>query len=241
MLFAGALEARSRGRSSTNTLKDHGRDDHHAEGGGNRQYGCVASPHDALFSTTLSGGSALNLNWEVQPVTARRQRRRIAGERCTQLPSPESLNDVDRWFEQTARRSRTPVSLYPSLLTGRIGTYFAYRLRYPFLIATVRFAVHVAEFFILLSSLGGVAAFTVMVLRAGSLIVAGGWWGLLEVMRERLRRFAHAGQREASEYEIGRWLVLSVIVGLAVMAAGAAACGHWPAPAPNRWPACTPS
>lgn len=133
------------------------------------------------------------------------------------------MNDVDRWFERTARRSRTPVSLYPSLLTGRIGTYFAYRLRYPFLIATVRFAVHVAEFFILLSSLGGVAAFTVMVLRAGSLIVAGGWWGLLEVMRERLRRFAHAGQREASEYEIGRWLVLSVIVGLAVMAAGAAA------------------
>lgn len=133
------------------------------------------------------------------------------------------MNDVDRWFERTARRKRTPVALYSCLLTGRIGAYFAYRLRYPFLISVVRFAVHVAEFFILLTSLGGVAAFTVMVLRAGSLIVAGGWWGLLEVMRDRLRKFARAGDREASDNEIGRWLLLSVIVGLVVAAAGAAA------------------
>lgn len=133
------------------------------------------------------------------------------------------MNDVDRWFERTARRNRTPVSLYSCLLTGRLGSYFTYRLRYPFLIDTVRFAVHVAEFFILLSHLGGVAAFTVMVLRAGSLIVGGGWWGLLEIMRERLRHFARLGRREASEYEIGRWLMLSVMVGLGVTAAGAAA------------------
>jgi len=105
------------------------------------------------------------------------------------------VNEIDRWFERTALRNSRPVSMYGCLLTGRILSYFGYRLRYPFLIATVRFAVHVAEFFILLSTLGGVAAFTVMVLRAGSLIVAGGWWGLLEVMRERLRVFARSGQR----------------------------------------------
>lgn len=133
------------------------------------------------------------------------------------------MNDVDRWFERTADRKRTPVSLYSCLLTDRLGAYFAYRLRYPFLIAAVRFAVHVAEFFILLTTLGGVAAFTVMVLRAGSLLVAGGWWGLLEIMRDRLRRFAGAGEREASEHEIGRWLVLSAVVGLAVTVAGGVA------------------
>ena len=112
--------------------------------------------------------------------------------------------------------------MYACLLTGRILSYFGYRLRYPFLIATVRFAVHVAEFFILLSTLGGVAAFTVMVLRAGSLIVAGGWWGLLEVMRERLRVFARSGQRDASELEIGRWLVLSVCIAIVATVAGGA-------------------
>ena len=132
------------------------------------------------------------------------------------------MNEIDRWFERTALRNSRPVSMYGCLLTGRILSYFGYRLRYPFLIATVRFAVHVAEFFILLSTLGGVAAFTVMVLRAGSLIVAGGWWGLLEVMRERLRVFARSGQRDGSESEIGRWLVLSVCLGVIVIAAGGA-------------------
>ncbi|MGV0992969.1 MAG: hypothetical protein ACOYB7_12025 [Mycobacterium sp.] len=131
------------------------------------------------------------------------------------------MNDIDRWFERTARRNTPPVSLYPSLLTGRIFGYLRYRLRYPLLIATVRFAVHVAEFFILLSSLGGVAAFTVMMLRAGSVFVAGGWWGLLEIMRGRLRTFAKSGQRDASEQEIGRWLVLAVLLAVVTTTVGA--------------------
>ena len=131
------------------------------------------------------------------------------------------MNEVDRWFERAARTGRQPVTLYPSLLTGRVVGYLRYRLRYPLLIATVRFAVHVAEFFILLSSLGGVAAYTVMMLRAGSLFVSGGWWGLLEIMRERVRMFARSGQREASETEIGRWLVLAVLLAVITTVAGA--------------------
>jgi hypothetical protein len=130
------------------------------------------------------------------------------------------VNEVDRWFERTARDGRQPAALYPSLLTGRMFGYLRYRLRYPLLIAVVRFAVHVAEFFILLSSLGGVAAYTVMMLRAGSLFVSGGWWGLLEVMRERLRTFARSGQRDASESEIGRWLVLATVLAVATTVAG---------------------
>lgn len=129
------------------------------------------------------------------------------------------MNDVDRWFARTASRQASPVSLYGCFLTGRLTDYFRYRLRFPFLIATVRFAVHVAEFFVVLSSLGGVAAFIVMVLRAGSLVVSGGWWGLLEIMRDRLRSFARSGQREASEDEIGRWLVLAGIIGAVVTVA----------------------
>lgn len=137
------------------------------------------------------------------------------------------MNDVDRWFDRTARRTTQPVSLYPSLLTGKVFGYLRYRLRYPLLIATIRFAVHVAEFFILLSTLGGVAAFTVMVLRAGSLLISSGWWGLLEVLRERLRGFADAGDRDASGYEIGRWLVLSGILAVLTVTTGALVLALW--------------
>ncbi|MGY4712906.1 hypothetical protein ACXDF8_25725 [Mycolicibacterium sp. CBM1] len=124
------------------------------------------------------------------------------------------MNEIDRWFDRAARgRTRVP-SLYASLLTGRVGAYLAYRLRYPLLLSTAQFAVHVAEFYLILASLGGMAAFTVMMLRVGSLMVGGAWWGLLEVMRGRLRRFARSGEKDAAGYEVGSWLVLAAVLGV---------------------------
>lgn len=130
------------------------------------------------------------------------------------------MNDIDRWFDRTARRQTHTVSLYSSLVTGKVFAYFRYRLRYALLLDATRFVIHVAEFLIILTSLGGLAAFTVMILRVGSLIVSGAWWGLLEVMRERVRTFVESGQRDAAAREIGSWLVLSVLVAAAVTVTG---------------------
>lgn len=133
------------------------------------------------------------------------------------------MTEIERWFQRTASPGRQPVSLYSCFLTGRVFAYFRYRLRYSLLLATVQFVVHVAEFLILISALGGLAAFTVMVLRAGSVIIAGGWWGLLEIMRDRLRDFSRAGDRDASGAEIGRWLVLSLALAVLMTLAGGVA------------------
>lgn len=133
------------------------------------------------------------------------------------------MNDIDRWFEQTARRQDRAVSLYASLLTDKIFAYFRYRLRLTLALATVRFIVRVAEFLIVLSRFGENAAFTVMILRIGSFIVNGAWWGLLEVMRERLREFSQSGKRDAIEREIGRWLVLAIITALILLTIGCVA------------------
>lgn len=130
------------------------------------------------------------------------------------------MNDVDRWFQRAARKEDGSVSLYASLLTGKIFEYFGYRLRYALLLDGIRYVIHVAEFLIILTSLGGLAAFTVMILRVGSLVVSGAWWGLLEVMRERLRAMAAAGQRDAINREIGSWLALSAIVAAVVAVGG---------------------
>ncbi|KUI39301.1 hypothetical protein AU194_14780 [Mycobacterium sp. GA-2829] len=132
------------------------------------------------------------------------------------------MNDIDRWFERTGRRRHRTVSLYGCLLTGRMFEYFRYRLRYALIVDGATFVVHVAEFLIILTSLGGLAAFTVMILRVGSFIVSGAWWGLLEVMRERLRGLSLTRDRDAVEREISSWLVLSLIAATAVAVAGAA-------------------
>ncbi|OBF48899.1 hypothetical protein A5778_22595 [Mycolicibacterium monacense] len=132
------------------------------------------------------------------------------------------MNDIDRWFDRTRRHEHRTVSLYGCLLTGRMFEYFRYRLRYALLVDGATFVVHVAEFLIILTALGGLAAFTVMILRVGSLIVSGAWWGLLEVMRERLRGLSLTRDRDAVEREISGWLVLSLIAATAVAVAGAA-------------------
>lgn len=131
------------------------------------------------------------------------------------------VNDIDRWFERTGRREQRTVSLYGCLLTGRMFHYFTYRLRYALLVDGATFVVHVAEFLIILTALGGLAAFTVMILRVGSLIVSGAWWGLLEVMRERLRSYSLTRDRDAVEREVGSWLLLAVIAATTVTVAGA--------------------
>lgn len=143
-------------------------------------------------------------------------------------PDPENLsvNDIDRWFGRAAQRQSRAVSLNAMLLTGRLFSYFGYRLRFSLLMTSVRFVAHAIEFFILLNSLGGLATLVVMVLRIGSVIVGGGWWGILEVMRERIRAFARAGERTESEREIGSWLVLAGFLSLAATVAAGILIPH---------------
>ncbi|MGB0970444.1 MAG: hypothetical protein ACPGVG_05710 [Mycobacterium sp.] len=128
------------------------------------------------------------------------------------LHPPPRVNEIDRWLERTASKRNRTVSLHASLLSGRVFQYFRYRLRYPLLLATARFLVHAAEFVLLLSTLGGLATFTVMILRIGSVIIGGGWWGFVEIMRERLRTFSQSGNRDAAQREVGSWLVLAAIL-----------------------------
>src|SRR6478752_2350287 len=169
-----------------------------------------------------------------QPPTATLAAETIASERVGRIVERQGnrpVNDIDRWFERTARREDRTVSLYACLLTGRIFAYFRYRIRFALLLDATSFVVHVAEFLIILTTLGGLAAFTVMILRVGSLLVSGVWWGLLEIMRERLRAFAQAGERDAVEREIGCWLVLSVVAASAVTLAGGLVLALWLPPA----------
>ena len=131
------------------------------------------------------------------------------------------MNDIERWFGRTRQHQNRTVSLYASLLTGQILAYFRYRLRYALLLDGIAFVIHVAEFLIILASLGGLAAFTVMILRVGSIVVGGAWWGLLEIMRERLRALGLSRDRDGIEREIGSWLVLSVLAATAATIGGA--------------------
>ncbi len=131
------------------------------------------------------------------------------------------MRRIERWFEAARRRQRRTEGLYASLLSDSLPRYFAYRLRYAFLLQGSGFVFHVLEFTIILAAVGELAAFVVIALRSGTILVRGAWWGALEPMRERLRAMAAEGAREASEREIGHWLLLSFVAAALLVLLGA--------------------
>jgi len=130
------------------------------------------------------------------------------------------MDAVERWFEKAAKRQDRLVTLYPSLLKNRLWPYFLYRLRYVFVLQALAFAFHVVEFLILLATAPKLGLLVVILLRAGSPLVRGVWWGAMEVLRERVRDMTSTGALRRVEQEISSWLVLGIILAALLLAVG---------------------
>ena len=130
------------------------------------------------------------------------------------------MERIERWFQSAARRQQRMITLYPCLLRNRLLPYFVFRLRYLFSLQIIGFAVHVAEFLVLLAYAPKLGLIIVVLLRAGSPLVRGAWWGAMEVLRERLRDLHGANVKSRAEQEIACWLVLSIIIAVLVTLAG---------------------
>lgn len=134
------------------------------------------------------------------------------------------MNETDSWFERASLREFNATSLFVSFLTGQAFAYFRYRLRIAFLLDVVRFIIHVVEFLVISATFGEVAAAMVILLRAGSMILNGTWWGVLEIMRDRLRSLTQAKNKTMIELEIAQWLAFSFAVSIIVVVIGWASC-----------------
>ena len=130
------------------------------------------------------------------------------------------MERIERWFQSAAGRQNRVSTLYPGLLTNRLLPYLAYRLRFMISVQAISFAVHVAEFLILLAHAPKLAVIIVVLLRAGSPLIRGAWWGAMEVFRERLRDMKGPDAKERAQREIGNWLALSFLIAALVLVAG---------------------
>ena len=127
------------------------------------------------------------------------------------------MRRIDQWFERAAKSEDRLVSFFQCAVTGSMGRYFRYRLRNIIILDTLMFVVRAAEFLLVYRVFGHIDAFIVLSLRVGSLLVEGAWWGLLEVMRERLRDLTEEGRSQERDRIVGDWLVLSVLVATAIL------------------------
>ncbi|WP_196223298.1 hypothetical protein [Roseibium sp. RKSG952] len=127
------------------------------------------------------------------------------------------MTRLDRLFRQAARREQRRQSLFISLLTGKLHKYFYYRLRFVVWVRSTQFITYAVEFLALKATFGQTAAFTIIIVRTGSVLFDGGWWGMLETMREKLRSLADSGQRFRAGHEIGAWINLSIAIAVSLI------------------------
>ncbi len=97
--------------------------------------------------------------------------------------------------------------------------YFAYRTRLVMVSALLRLSIHIAEFSLVAYALPQAIAH-VMLFRLLSLAIEGGWWGMSESMRSRIRLLLPQRDMQPVTYEILGWLTLACLVG------GGVFCGY---------------
>jgi hypothetical protein len=125
------------------------------------------------------------------------------------------MSGLDRWLAREAARERRRPVLEECLIGGRAGRYVLHRLR---LVAGARllgYAVHVVEFLFLLRVFTDEGLGLSFAARNFVLLAGASWWGALEVLRTRIRR---EDPNPADRVEVERWLTLSLIAAVGLLA-----------------------
>jgi len=125
------------------------------------------------------------------------------------------MQDLDSWFDHQARKEQKIVRLEDALLAGRFWRYAFYRLRFFLLRYVVESAVHLVRFLFLYFIFGPGEFITIVLLLAATGLLTSFWWGSLEAMRGRIRHLRRTERPHLVSKEIGRWLSLSIQLGIA--------------------------
>ncbi len=137
------------------------------------------------------------------------------------------MNALLSWFHQQAEREKRVVSLQDALLSNRFLAYAWVRLRYftlRFGMASALPAVKVALLYQVFSHSQFVA---VLLIQTALGLVGSFWWGLLELMRERVRDLYRSGERHRIPQAIAQWLSFSVTASIVTLMLGLASAGWW--------------
>jgi len=116
-------------------------------------------------------------------------------------------NRLDRWLDAVASRDARRPTLEASLLAGRFWRYAAYRMRFVAIGRGLALVLHMVEFWILRAQLGADGLVSAIVFSTLAGLLAGAWWGVLELLRSEIRDGDLEG--DALARVLGRWLVLA--------------------------------
>lgn len=135
-------------------------------------------------------------------------------------------------LRRASRSLRRRPRLESALLTGRIGPYALYRLRFLGWRLLLRAAYHVVEIILLSGAFGLEVLGPVFVAKSAAAVSVSAWWGALEVMRDEVRNRSRRGDWLGARVHIRRWVLgcsAAAALGLAGLVAALYARVDWEA------------
>lgn len=108
-------------------------------------------------------------------------------------------------------------SLSDAIFDSKYPQYFFYRFRYFFIISLFTILFSYVEFSLVQQLLSSPVITLMITMRLFVGLTSGGWWGLLELMREEVRGRYHFFEKAEVSLSIANWLCLSVIASIVVI------------------------
>lgn len=119
---------------------------------------------------------------------------------------------IQEWINKQKRKKEGFVSFNEALFGKNILAYIIFRLRYFSINVIFTMAVHVLEFYFLTVIFTSTHLESLILFRAAIFVINAGWWGMLEVMRSRIRHLHNSQQNSLLAQELGNWQFLVILL-----------------------------
>ncbi|VEB39404.1 Uncharacterised protein [Legionella sainthelensi] len=119
---------------------------------------------------------------------------------------------IQEWINKQKRKKESFVSFNEALFGKNILAYIIFRLRYFSINVIFTMAVHVLEFYFLTVIFTSTHLESLILFRAAIFVINAGWWGMLEVMRSRIRHLHNSQQNILLARELGNWQFLAILL-----------------------------
>ena len=130
------------------------------------------------------------------------------------------MNTLTKCLTNYKRAQNRFVSVQEALLFNRIAKYGFFRFRFAALSTLLSLSVHILEFLIL-SSVFGVDNFKALfLLRTIAIVFQSIWWGILEVLRAKIRILHSERNLEGIREEIVHWMLLAGALAVIISVVG---------------------
>ena len=117
------------------------------------------------------------------------------------------------------KKPRWHASLQQALLGANLD-YLRYRFRYLILNNLLATGLHLFEFYLLGLYFNSAQFFSLILLRAFTLIIKNTWWGMLEGLREQVRRYSSYNKRHWIPKEISCWFYSAAVLAAIIFILG---------------------